>query len=349
MHNRIAVLGAEVNEAYQLELYRGISDEAEKHSKQMICFLGSRPDSASGENPSPFYRLAHSGSFDGVIIVSSAVSTFLDPVQVRSLFDSRPDVPKISIGMQLEGEGSVCVDGSAAMMEITEHLVIEHKRKNFALIAGPEWHPESKQRRKVVLDTLRNHDIEIDDELFVHGSFVQTSGRSRMKELLDSGKKIDAVICLNDQMALGAIEELSNRNISVPDMVSVAGFDGIEESAYCSPPPYYRPPAAVPGGGCGCKRIIPAYGRLSCKGNHFACVPVIRQSCACRLNINDWKLKKNRNSENFNGSEIGSIVADSRLDKYIEKTILINSLTRWKSLPIRQFSDRQTLSCLKKK
>ena len=285
-HSRIAVLGGEVNEAYQAELWRGISDEAERHAKQLICFMGYRTVSGAvaGKSSDSFYRLAHSGNFAGAIIVSSTVSTYLEPAQVRSLFDMRPVIPKISIGLQLEGIGSVCVDGRDAMRQITEHLINVHKRKHFAVIAGPLRHPESEQRRRTVMDVLDSFGLSVEKDMLIHGMFDHASGAEAMQRLLTWGRRIDAVICLNDAMAIGAIEELTRRNISVPDMISVTGFDGIEESAYCSPPlttirqPLYQVGVAAVQELC---RLLEG---AEPREKILTCLPVIRQSCSCRLN-----------------------------------------------------------------
>ena len=310
IHNRIAVLGREINEAYQSELWRGISDEAERHKKQLICFLGYRTETgaASERKPDSLYRLAHSGSFDGAIIVSSAVSTYLEPAQVRSLFDVRPMIPKISIGIQLDGIGSVCVDGRDAMKQVTEHLVRVHNRKHFAVIAGPHRHPESEQRRRTVIEVLNSLGLSVEKDMLIHGMFDHLSGAEAMKRLISGGRKIDAVICLNDAMAIGAIQELASRNISVPDMISVTGFDGIEESAYCSPPlttirqPLYQ---------VGVEAVKELYRLMeggAPREKTLTCVPVIRQSCSCRLNTASSGLNRPVFTTGSGAANIGSIV-----------------------------------------
>jgi len=282
-HNRIAVLGAEINEAYQSELWRGISQEAGRFSKDIICFLGSRGNTPflDEEKSTPFYRLAHSGNFDGIIIISSAVSTYLGPDQVRALFETRPHIPKISIGLQLNGVGSVCVDGREAMGQVTEHMILQHGRKNFAVIAGPEWHPESEQRRLAIIQKLESHGLSLDRDLLIHGGFEVSSGRKSVRDLLKKGKPIDTVLCLNDQMAMGAVAELASMGVSVPDSIAVCGFDGIEESEYCSPPlttiaqPLYQ---------VGVTAVQELYSLMEGQPPQdiiLSCKPLYRQSCSC--------------------------------------------------------------------
>jgi len=60
-------------------------------------------------------------------------------------------------------------------------------------------------------------------------------GREAVRELLDSGLRPTAVICVNDLMAVGAMRELRARHLRIPQDVSVTGFDNIRLSEFCSP------------------------------------------------------------------------------------------------------------------
>lgn len=61
-------------------------------------------------------------------------------------------------------------------------------------------------------------------------------GRQAAREILASGERPTAIICVNDFMAVGALRELREQGLRVPEDVSVTGFDNIKLSEYCSPP-----------------------------------------------------------------------------------------------------------------
>lgn len=61
------------------------------------------------------------------------------------------------------------------------------------------------------------------------------SGARAMAEILEAGGQPDAVLALNDALALGALHELQRRGVTVPDDVAVVGWDDIEEGQYSSP------------------------------------------------------------------------------------------------------------------
>lgn len=60
-------------------------------------------------------------------------------------------------------------------------------------------------------------------------------GRRATRELLATGFRPTAIICVNDLMAVGVLRELREQNLRVPEDVSVTGFDNVKLSEYCYP------------------------------------------------------------------------------------------------------------------
>jgi LacI family transcriptional regulator, galactose operon repressor len=68
------------------------------------------------------------------------------------------------------------------------------------------------------------------------GRGIQPSPRRITTELLDSGADLTAIVAANDMAAIGALATLRERGISVPDDVSLAGYDDIPFSRDITPP-----------------------------------------------------------------------------------------------------------------
>lgn len=68
------------------------------------------------------------------------------------------------------------------------------------------------------------------------GDFSLESGRAAMRQVLDTGMAVDGVFAANDLMAMGALAELRERNIVVPDHVKVVGFDDAVVAQASVPP-----------------------------------------------------------------------------------------------------------------
>jgi DNA-binding LacI/PurR family transcriptional regulator len=118
---------------------------------------------------------------------------------------------------------------------ITEHLIRKGK-KEFLYIAGPESSYVAKCRFKGFSEAIEKAGLRLKKENFFMGMFNMDKAKNYVKERFSQGKNgIDAVICANDNMAIGAIGSLLELNISIPDEVSVAGADNIKLGKYIYP------------------------------------------------------------------------------------------------------------------
>ena len=82
---------------------------------------------------------------------------------------------------------------------------------------------------------LAEFGLEIDERLVFEGDFEEASGRQAMKHFLQLGIPFSGVICANDEMAAGAMDTARTRGFSVPDDISVIGFDNVEFTDYLNP------------------------------------------------------------------------------------------------------------------
>jgi signal transduction histidine kinase/AraC-like DNA-binding protein/ActR/RegA family two-component response regulator len=92
-------------------------------------------------------------------------------------------------------------------------------------------------RYRAYQDTLKKHQILLDPNLVVDGTFFPPSGADAIRVLLDERKqKFDVLVAANDYMALDALHALQERGFRVPEEVAVTGFDNTVESRLSVPP-----------------------------------------------------------------------------------------------------------------
>jgi DNA-binding LacI/PurR family transcriptional regulator len=90
------------------------------------------------------------------------------------------------------------------------------------------------QRTRGAIDRLRS--LGIDDITEVGGDYTYESGRRATQLIYEQhGSMVDAIICANDMMAFGCIDELRyHLDLDVPGDVSVVGFDGVRAASWAS-------------------------------------------------------------------------------------------------------------------
>lgn len=87
-------------------------------------------------------------------------------------------------------------------------------------------------RRQGYLDALTSHNIDINKEYIFDGQFNYGTGVKALEYFWSLNDKPTAVVCANDQIAQGLIMKAYKLNISVPDDLSVVGFDGVDPSYF---------------------------------------------------------------------------------------------------------------------
>ena len=120
---------------------------------------------------------------------------------------------------------TVNVDHNQGVRQLVDHLV-SSGRQQFLVLSGPGNSDVANMRREIALDQLRQHGF--DDVPVLYGDFSYESGKECLSEWMREHDAPDAVVCSNDTMAIGCIDEARvHFGLKVPDDLSVVGFDGI--------------------------------------------------------------------------------------------------------------------------
>jgi LacI family transcriptional regulator len=169
---------------------------------------------------------------DGLIIAGRVPMPFLTSV-------SRFNIPIVLVDFEVKRKRSsaVLIDNRAGAHAAVRHLVsLGHKR--IAFVCGDINHPSLAERLEGYRETLAEHGIA---EL---AGLVDTTesdsrianGANAMARILRQQQLPTAVFAGNDAMAIGCIQEIQRAGLTIPEDISVVGFDDVELSALMHPP-----------------------------------------------------------------------------------------------------------------
>jgi len=231
MTKMIGVITSDLADPYQAAIWRGVEFEAERDGLGLMTFVGGVPGSPipSEATSNIAYRVAAKENVDGLIAVVSTLTTYQNSDAVRAMLTSKRGLPWISVGAKIGAAPSVSVNGRSALHKLVVHLIRDHGRRRIAMVTGPDTHPEVRERYEAVENALTEEGVGLDPRLVVKGDFLPASGRAAVSSLLQNNADFDALVCMNDRMAIKAIEALREAGWRVPEDVSVVGFDGIPE------------------------------------------------------------------------------------------------------------------------
>lgn len=113
--------------------------------------------------------------------------------------------------------------------------LIAHGHRRIGFIGGPHKLWNSQRRRRGFEAALKADRIPLDKELVYEGDFLFEDGVAACDYFLDLAKPPTAVFSSNDLMAIGLIQRARQRGLSVPEDLSVIGFDDIPLASYVTP------------------------------------------------------------------------------------------------------------------
>lgn len=121
-----------------------------------------------------------------------------------------------------------------AVDELTDHLVgLGHRAIGF--ISGPRDNIPSQMRQQAFVAALARHGLTLREEFIAEGAFTYESGLSAARSLLSKSTRPTAIFAANDEMALSVMNVAHDLGLSIPDDLSVVGFDGTPFAGFVIP------------------------------------------------------------------------------------------------------------------
>jgi LacI family transcriptional regulator len=205
------------------EVLRGSEFEAWRQGFALMVGVGR------GANPTDMVGDI-AGRVDGMAILAQSVSAeVLEHVSRR--------IPVVLIAGPRRGDefDHVSVGNTEGMQALTTHLIDGCGVTDFAYVAGPVDCPDDAERHAGFVSALESRGLDPALVAVHRGEFSRLRGRAVASTLLDGQRMPRAIVCANDQMALGVLDVLGDHGVSVPGDVIVTGFDGIEAGRQASP------------------------------------------------------------------------------------------------------------------
>ncbi|MDJ0885521.1 MAG: LacI family DNA-binding transcriptional regulator [Desulfobacterales bacterium] len=217
----------DMHNPFYLEVFQGV--EAEARALGYNVFMGNTEDSA--QRGREYFQMLKTRYADGMILMTGK----LPPDQKEIIQAAHPPVVVASEYFPELVLPTVRIDNVAAAAAAVRHL-IELGHRRIAHITGPTPEVLSTDRHQGYLQALGEAGITADPRLTVRGNFTIDSGHRACRTLAALGPMPTAVFCSNDEMAMGAINELRRLGLSVPEDISVVGFDDIVFAGAFHPP-----------------------------------------------------------------------------------------------------------------
>lgn len=181
-----------------------------------------------------------------------------------------------------EGVPSMVTDGRRAAAELTAHLVEHHGYHRLRFVGEPQGSPDTAQRYAGFRDALADHGLVEAGEA-LHLGLDVSSGAVAARMLHEEDDLPDALVCANDELAIGMLATFPGLGHGIPADVAITGFDDQALAGIASPrlTTVFQPIAEL--------GALAAAGALGDPVEPTTTLPtrlVVRESCGCTQETN---------------------------------------------------------------
>jgi LacI family transcriptional regulator len=215
------------------EVIRGM-ERAARHSGYAVLIAASHYRDDSG------LVLSIAGRCEGLVVLArTAPLAMIEHVAARIPVvllaaeegpDAGPDMERADRVIDY-----LAVANESGAHQVTVHLADVHGYTDIGFIGGPPDSPDSGRR----LDGFRRATTRLAGQRgslpVYHGDFTTAGGWRVAQQIIAAGRVPRALVCANDQTAIGAMAALQHAGLSVPGDVAVTGFDGIQLGRHLHP------------------------------------------------------------------------------------------------------------------
>jgi LacI family transcriptional regulator len=209
------------------EVFRGVETALSQLGWSVLISVITEAD-----RPGVYRRLQKvSAKVDGMLIAEGMASS-----DELALLAARVPIVLVAGAAGEPHADVVCVDNWSGATALVRHLLEDHGRKRLFYVSGPAEAPDAQERRRALEEAVARQPGAVLAGCF-EGRFAAISGQLAVREILAAPRRElpDAIVCGNDQMAIGAMSELQAAGIRVPADIAVVGFDDIHLGAMVTP------------------------------------------------------------------------------------------------------------------
>jgi DNA-binding LacI/PurR family transcriptional regulator len=225
--NTFGIVIPDFRNLYYSELLKAIEEEAKKHGYIALICTGEM--NAKREREYINYLLSR--QIEGLVLCC-----YVNIIENSSFINQISKKIPIIVMDQPSGGlpvSSAYADGYKGFKTLVGYL-IKKGHHRIGMIRSLHRYPCSESRFIGYTDTIREHGIELDQNLIEESEFTAAGGYESARRLL-SRSSPTAIVGVNDLIAIGALKYIREMGYSVPEDIAIAGFDNIALSSLVSP------------------------------------------------------------------------------------------------------------------
>ncbi len=174
---------------------------------------------------------------DGVIVTGGQLDLVDTPAEyITTLNKLHKSIPVVIVGERIENCECLFVNrnlGGGVASMVCHLTALGNRRIGF--IGGQEGVRQTSERLKAYREAMESLGLDVTPDMVELSDYYTADGYSAMERILDRGTRLQAVIAINDRIALGAIRAMCDRGMHVPKDMAVVSCDKFYDSEFYVP------------------------------------------------------------------------------------------------------------------
>jgi DNA-binding LacI/PurR family transcriptional regulator len=215
------------DETFFMEFIAGLGEELSTRNFDLLVSNAMTDE----DERNLYHRWVNSHKVDGFIL------NRLHRYDWRVHYLSQEKIPFVALGKSHDKLDYPCVriDGASAYRHLIQHIW-QNGFSQFAFVGGPEDLIDHLERLQWFKSALKKWDVEMNLANVASTDMSSTAGYEATRELLTSSAPPDAILCVNDEIAFGALHAAHEQGLTIGEDIAIVGFDGVQDAKHSEPP-----------------------------------------------------------------------------------------------------------------
>ncbi len=218
----IGLVSENPSSSYGFDLQMGVLDRLRNERYRLLVV----PIGSTSEHAAEVVTILRAAALDGVVLAPPAAD---HPLILADLAAARMPFARVAPTRLLEIGHNNLVDDVAAAREIAEH-VLSLGHREIGIVKGDATHRSSEARMIGYTAAMQSSGVPVRMHWIEQGNYTFDSGLHAGRRLFAGHARPTAVLVQNDDMAVGVMMAAREAGLSVPDDISITGFDDSEFS-----------------------------------------------------------------------------------------------------------------------
>ena len=233
MKKKVAVFANGWSNEYLELTIEGMRKRADEENIDLFVFVNYSAGEDDNERDNigerGMFTLPDLSQFDGVVLFGNIINMEWERTYLKNEIQ-KAKIPAVCLEYEMDDIPCIETDTFQGFYELVSHVIEVHHAKKILYVNGPRHNKECIIRRKAVEAVLEKNALVLREADIIHAEWSYQTACANMREWIHAHDYLpDAVICANDEMAMGICTALNCEGVEVPGQVIVIGFDFVAD------------------------------------------------------------------------------------------------------------------------